>query len=131
MHFIGKFGSKDANRVSFSDFEVRAFAANNAEILFESDAIYIDGHGLIEAPTECRVAGRVTLREYDHERSRWTGLDINSPYHLKDICEWVVEGDTLFIRGFQIESGRWNEYRICDFELWVQRANQGVDAEQT
>jgi hypothetical protein len=121
MTAIRELGTEDAERVSFPDCEITSFESNGHRISFSSDAIHVDGLGLLPMQVDCLVTGQITLVEWDGEQDN--DLDVDAASGLRDICEWMVSGPDLRIHGFQEKSGLWNEYIISSFELLVRSTN--------
>ncbi len=108
----------DAGRLSFPDREIIRFAINAQGLSFTMDGVFVDGLGLVEGPcdVELNTDAKVTVRTYDG--ASWANVE-EPLVRLRDVCEWVVDGRDLKLRGFSATSGAWMEIVVPGFSAII------------
>ncbi len=114
-----EFTTTDANRVSFPDCLIGAFIADESQICFRTDGIFVEDVGFLGpgAMLKCLISGSVQLREYAD--GKWVDLDLNPSRDLREICEWSANDDDLIFAGSESASGLWAEYKVTDFSMKI------------
>lgn len=108
----------DAWRLSFPDREIIRFSVNAQGLSVTMDGVFVDGLGLVEGPCDVELTtdAKVTARTYDG--ASWA--DVAEPLvGLRDVCEWVVDGRDLKVRGFSAASGAWMEIVVPGFSAII------------
>lgn len=111
--------ASSANRVSFPDCLIGSFVANDRQISFRSDGIFVEGVGFIapDAEVQCSISGSVHLRQYTD--GEWSDLDLSPSVGLREIGEWKTSDGSLTFAGFEADSGLWAEYKVTGFSMMV------------
>jgi hypothetical protein len=106
-----------ANRISFPDCLIGSFVADDSQINFRSDGVFVDGVGFIgpDVEVECSISGAVQLREYAD--GEWANLGLSPSVGLREICEWNADDGNLTFAGFQSVSGLWAQYKVDGFSM--------------
>jgi hypothetical protein len=106
-----------ANRVSFPDCLIASFAADDRQIIFRSDGVFVDGVGFIgpDADVRCSISGAVGLREYAD--GQWHDRVPSQSAGLREIGEWSAAEGQLTLAGFGAASGLWAEFSVARFSL--------------
>lgn len=108
-------------KLSFPDFDVveMEFIPTEKKLLIKIEGAWMNDEERKLGPGRIflHLWEDISIRTYDSELGRWSGVNLSNADCLKDICELQKNDSVLSFLGFGKRDGLWTEWSFTNVKL--------------